>query len=303
MASSYGMVRAPAGLGATLDHFPDSAEWNAVPSGGLRIRKTEGMAGLEDSDGRALVGSVLRAMQLFDCFEPGEPQLPLREFVKRSGYSKTTVLRLLRTLEHAGWLERTEDAEFRLTSRPFQVGSILIGDMQLRTVAQPVLRELASRHGHPTYLIAPGGARAICLERVDGGGVRLLYLDVGGSIPYYLGAGPRVLLAYREDELLPQLEAEGLTARTPATVTDLTVLKRELAEIREQGYSVSIEDVNEGVAAIGAPVRDRTGKVVGSLSVSGVAQVLMPECESVAEDLVEQCRLLSARLGFTGPAA
>ena len=70
---------------------------------------------------RPVVESVVRAVRLLECFEPGEPELPLATFVRRSGYSKTTTHRLLTTLKSAGWLERTADNKFRLTMRVFPV--------------------------------------------------------------------------------------------------------------------------------------------------------------------------------------
>lgn len=247
------------------------------------------------------VESVVRALRLLECFAPGEPQLPLRELVRRGGYSKTTTYRLLRTLEGAGWLERTEDSEFKLTVKPFQVGSILIDDLELRREAGPIVSELAGKFSYTTYLIVPARREAVCIERVDGGLVRLLFLDVGGSMPYHLGAGPRVLLAHREAELMPLVKEEGLRRFTEETITSMKALKRDLAEVRERGYSISRGDVTDGVAAIGAPVFDRTGEVVGAISMAGLLESLEPPTEGeIAAALIERCATLSERMGYTG---
>ena len=74
-------------------------------------------------------------MRLLDLFERGRPEMPLSEFVRRSGYSKSTTYRLLLTLEEAGWLERGPGGTFRLTIRPRQVGSILVDCLELRREA------------------------------------------------------------------------------------------------------------------------------------------------------------------------
>ncbi len=249
--------------------------------------------------GRPFVESVLRALRLLECFAPGEPQLPLGELVRRSGYSKSTTYRLLRTLEHAGWLERADGGEFRLTVRPFQVGSILVDDLELRKEAHPILVELAGRHDLTTFLIVPGIDRAVCIDRVDGGGVRFMYLEVGGSIPYHLGAGPRCLLAYREAELLPLLESTGELERyTSSSITDLALIRRDLAEIRDRGFAFSGEDVTEGVVALGAPIFDRGGTAVGSLSISGLSPSIDQAADEIAADLIVECRSLSERMGF-----
>ena len=113
------------------------------------------------------------------------------------GYSKTTTYRLLTTLEHAGWLERTAAGAFRLTIKPFQLGAILVDSLELRREAGPVMAQLASTYDQTVYLTVPHGHEAICLERIDSGAaIRVMTLEVGGSQPLHLGAGPRALLAY-----------------------------------------------------------------------------------------------------------
>jgi DNA-binding IclR family transcriptional regulator len=147
---------------------------------------------------RVLVGSVLRALGLLDLFERGRPEMSLAELVRRSGYSKSTTYRLLVTLEHAGWLERGPNSTFRLTIKPFQVGSILVDSLELRREAGPIMTRLAAELDETVYLVVADGTRAVCLERVDSGhGVRVADLYVGGSQPLHLGAAPRALLATR----------------------------------------------------------------------------------------------------------
>ena len=194
--------------------------------------------------GRMAVASVLRALRLLELFEPGRPEMSLAEFVRRSGYSKSTAYRLLITLAEAGWLERASAGTFRLTIKPFQVGSILVDSLDLRREAGPVMARVAAETEQTVYLVVPDGTRAVCLERIDSGqGVRLMDLNVGGSQPLNLGAAPRALLAFDEDGLLPGLLAEGLTGRTQHSIVDQEKLLADLAETRRRGHSVSDEDV------------------------------------------------------------
>ena len=112
--------------------------------------------------------------------------------MQRSGYSKTTTYRLLTTLEAAGWLERDPNGAFRLTIRPFQIGSILLDSLDLRHEAPPVMRRLSLAVGQTAYLTIPAGTHAVCIERIDrGSGVRVMDLEVGGSQPLHLGGAPR----------------------------------------------------------------------------------------------------------------
>ncbi|HKG49527.1 MAG TPA: IclR family transcriptional regulator [Actinomycetales bacterium] len=251
---------------------------------------------------RALVGSVLRALRLLDCFERGRPQMTLAELVRCSGYSKTTAYRLLLTLEAAGWLERRPGGAFRLTIKPFQVGSILVDSLELRQEAAPVMARLAVESHQTVYLTVPAGTHAVCLERIDSDqGLRVADLYVGGSQPLHLGAGPRALLAYLEDELLPAVLAAGLVRRTDRTIADPEALRADLAATRERGYSVSDEDATRGVAAIGAPVRDASGRCVAALSIGGLADRILPVDPRQVSCLLQACDEVSARLGYRRP--
>src|SRR3954452_16017262 len=141
--------------------------------------------------GRVLVGSVLRAMRLLDLFERGRPEMTLAEFVRRGGYSKSTTYRLLVTLQEAGWLERGPGGTFRLTIRPFQVGSILVDSLELRREAGPVMARVAAEVEQTVFLVVPAGTLAVCLERIDSGqGVRLGGRFGGGCPAVALSAGP-----------------------------------------------------------------------------------------------------------------
>ena len=82
----------------------------------------------DGAPGRSLVGSVLRAMRLLDMFERGRPEMTLAEFARRAGYSKSTTYRLLVTLTEAGWLERTDDAAFRLTVNTGGTTTLVLDD-------------------------------------------------------------------------------------------------------------------------------------------------------------------------------
>src|SRR3954454_22035229 len=259
------------------------------------------MTTAESADrGRVLVGSVLRAMSLLDLFEPGRPEMTLSEFVRRSGYSKSTTYRLLVTLEKAGWLEHGPAGTFRLSIRPFQVGSILVDSLELRREAGPIMARVAADVDQTVFLVVPAGTLAVCLERIESEqGVRLSELYVGGSQPLHLGAAPRALLAF-EDQLLPPLLQSGLSRRTERSLVDPTDLRADLAETRERGYSISDEDVTPDVAAIGAPIFGSRGQVVGAVSIGGLRRRILPPRAQHVSCLLHACRDISRRLGHRG---
>jgi DNA-binding IclR family transcriptional regulator len=256
----------------------------------------------EVEPGRTLVGSVLRAMRLLDLFERGRPEMSLAEFARRSGYSKSTTYRLLLSLEKAGWLERTPQAAFRLTIKPFQLGSILVDSLELRQEAGRIMAQMAAEVDQAVYLVVAAGTRAVCLERIDSGqGMRLVELDVGGSQPLHLGAAPRALLAFDQDRLLPPLLRDGLVRRTEHSLAEPSDLLRDLAETRRRGYSISDEDVTVGIGAIGAPILDADRVAVAALSYGGLRQQVLPPRPTHVACLLQACQEISTRLGYRQP--
>ena len=249
---------------------------------------------------RPVVESVLRALRLLECFEQGEPELPLATFVRRSGYSKTTAHRLLNTLEAAGWLERTREGAFRFTMRAYRTGSILVDSLDLRAIALPIMRQLSISSQQTIYLMVPIGTHAVCLERVSQGiRVQVLELEVGGSLPLNVGGAPRALLAFRE-ELLPALLQAGLESRTPLTLKTEATLRADLVAVRRRGYAVSDEDSTLGVAALAAPIRDSHNQVVAALSLGGLRDDILSARTEHLKSLLQATADISAQLGARG---
>jgi DNA-binding IclR family transcriptional regulator len=241
-------------------------------------------------------------MRLLDLFERGRPEMSLADFVRRSGYSKSTTYRLLITLVEAGWLERNNAGAFRLTIKAFQVGSVLVDSLELRQEAAPIMARMAAELDEAVYLVVAAGTRAVCLERIDSGqGVRLADLYVGGSQPLNLGAAPRALLAFDEHTLLPPLLKEGLSRRTEHSLVDPTDLRSDLAETRQRGYSISDEDVTAGIGAIGAPILGTDGVAIAALSFGGLRQHILPPRPTQVAILLQACQEISARLGHWRP--
>jgi DNA-binding IclR family transcriptional regulator len=255
----------------------------------------------EDEPRGTAVQSVVPATRLLGCFRQGEPALTLTELVRRSGYSRTTTYRLLLTLEKAGWLERDEAAAFRLTIRLFAIGTILVDSLDLRRLGRPLMERLSMRSHLTVHLVVPSGPRAVCIERVDDAHiVRILHLDVGDSPPLHQGGAPRALLAHDQAALLPELLNARLEAEPPTTASSPEAVLEDLAVTRRRGYSVGDFGAAVGVAAVGAPVFDRSGRAIAGLGVSGRREQVLPREGYLAEMVQQEAAQLSTCLGGSG---
>jgi DNA-binding IclR family transcriptional regulator len=244
------------------------------------------------------VASVVKAIRLLELFTHEQPELNLETIVRRSKLTRTTAFRLLATLVLVGWVERNGD-NYRLSLQVFRLGSTAVGSVELRHEARAVMTELAGTCGEDVYLVVPDGPRAVCLERIEGrSNVRMMALDVGKSMPLYIGGGGCALLAERESELLPLVLAGGDMTTPTGQHLEVDELRRRLRQTRERGYSVSLEDVTVGVGALGSVVRNARGVAVAAVSVGAMLTTLLPRQDELAEAVTTAAADISARLGY-----
>lgn len=232
------------------------------------------------------IRAVEKALLVLDKFSFEKPEWSLAELSKELGWSKPTVLRLLNTLEKYGFISKNESTrKFRLGMRLFDLGSIIVGQMEVRAVALPIMREIRDRVNEAVYLNVVLEGERVCVEFLDCSHALKASVNIGQRSPLYVGASALVLLAFSEDRerIIRGLELKPFT---PTTITDKEELYRRLEEIRRQGYAVSWGERNVGLIAISVPVFDRYGKVVASLSIG------LPEARAKEEKLAECIKAL-----------
>jgi DNA-binding IclR family transcriptional regulator len=153
--------------------------------------------------------------------------------------------------------------------------------------------------GETTFLCVRRGYEAVCIERIDGSRVNLLALALGGSLPLHAGAVTRAILAFEPREFWDEyVEHHGVAGFTPKTPASREALFAELEATLERGYAISDEDVTPGIAAMGAPIFDHTGRVRAGLSLGGMRDTLFGHESRALEMLLEGAREISRALGY-----
>jgi IclR family KDG regulon transcriptional repressor len=226
-----------------------------------------------------LLSSVLNALEALDFFTVEEPGLSLAEISKRMGMHKSSVHRILKTLEAADFLRRNaERGQYSLSLKLLELASRVMTQYDLREVAGPPMNDLAARTGEIIHLAILDRHEIVYQEKKGAGQVLTVATRVGGRHPAFASAMGKVLLAFlpeqRQRELLEEIELEPLT---PNTITDRGRLKRELDRVRGQGYAVDNEEAFPGIRCIAAPIRESRAKVVAAISATVPAQRLPTE--------------------------
>ena len=241
-----------------------------------------------------------KAIRLLEQFRTAD-RLTLGELRERLHMSKSTVHRLLASLEYVGFIEREpQPGSYRLGMKLFELGSLVQGRMHLRQVALHYMTELVERTGETAFLMIRDGMHATCIERVEGSNVQSLALKLGGTLPLHVGAGPRVLLAFAPADVQEAYLSSGpLRIFTPHTIASAEAVRRDITQTCDQGYAFSYEDVTIGVAALGVPVFDYRGGAVGALSLSGITpRWTKAHVEEMRAEITRAGRQISTGMGW-----
>ncbi len=173
-----------------------------------------------------------------------------------------------------------------------------VGRADLVELAQPSLRRLAEESGETANLFLPRPAGTEAIAQVDGRHLLGATNWIGRELGFHCTAAGKVFLAFGAAEL-PDGELEQITA---TTVTDRERLRRELEAIRDQGYATIVDELELGLSAVAAPVRDRGGTVVAALTASGASLRLAPQrLRLLGRVALDQAHALSTRLGHDAP--
>lgn len=252
--------------------------------------------------GRDLPGqSLQRALDLLEVFLSDNSEMGLAQLAAATQMNRATAHRLLTTLEARGYVQRDRDTrKYSLGVRVFDLGARFQHQLDIRRAALPELTSLVEQTGQAAFLCVRDGDEALCLERVGGRHrVRIFALQLGERQPLHCGAAPRALLSGLSDsEVLAYARRTGLPSFTPKTIATADQLLHDARQTRDREYVLSNEDVTAGIAAVGAPVRDHSGQVVASISVSGLAATYTSERIAELADAVRSAAYrLSRQMG------
>ena len=248
-----------------------------------------------------IIQSVAHALDVLEEFRDETEELGVTELSKKLKLHKNNVFRILATLQSRNYIEQNRSNDnYRLGIKCLELGQTFIHQRGLLKQARPILQGLAETTGETSYISILRGNEVVYLDAVETSSTVRVISRVGLHMPIHATAAGKALVAYDSAEELRKLLNGDLRRFAKATRTDIDELLKEIASVRELGYATDLEEFEEGLRCIGAPVRDYTRKVVGAISVSGPAHRLTDEriATVVGPELDRAGKALSARLGF-----
>jgi DNA-binding IclR family transcriptional regulator len=254
---------------------------------------------MRDQESGGNLQSVRRALLALELIsEHGE--LGVTELGRKLGVHKATASRLIATLAERGFVERDPLTEkFRLGYGLISLAGSAVGGNDLVRAARPILDELAERTTETVNLGVLTGDSVVYVDQITGTRAIVSVSWVGRRTPLHCTSNGKVILAVSTEVERERLLRSPLTKLTPKTITDVRKLRAQLEEIRVRGYAQTMEELEEGLNAVSAPVRGMNGELVAALSVSGPAFRMRPvDLPRMGKLTAEAARAISRRLGY-----
>jgi DNA-binding IclR family transcriptional regulator len=235
------------------------------------------VASIESQEG---VAAVNRALSILAALAARPDPMTLAEIAQTTGLYKSTILRLMASLEGAGYASRFRDGRYGLAASAFRLGLAYERQNPLRQHILPILNDLVSRGTESSsFHVLHSPTTRLCLFRVNSAHSTLDRVEAGGILPLHRGAAGRVLLAYSGDP-------------NPAH-----------EQLRQDGYALSRGERDPACCALAAPVFGPTGELAGSISLSGPAQRFTPSTIARMRNLLlKACETATRSLGGEVPA-
>ncbi|WP_419184364.1 IclR family transcriptional regulator [Streptomyces coelicoflavus] len=251
--------------------------------------------------GASAVQSVDRAVSVLEILAR-HGEAGVTEIADELEVHKSTAFRLLGVLENRGLVaQEKERGKYYLGAGVLRLAGAAAVRLDISQEGVPVCRELADELGETANIAVLDDDAAVNVMQARGTASVTAQNWLGRRTPLHATASGKVLLAH-----LPPTLREGLLARplhrfTEHTVTGAAVLRGELESVTGQGYAITQEELEIGLAAVAAPVRSHDGKVIASISVSGPVYRLTPDrLPDLAERTLTAGVELSRRMGYGG---
>jgi DNA-binding IclR family transcriptional regulator len=242
--------------------------------------------------------AVERAMKVLDAFLDLPGEVGTNELARRTGINASTVSRLLSTLVGGGYVEHLPDSgRYRLGPHLIRLANHMMSSIDLRAIARPHLAELERATGETATLSMAGEQAAVTVDFVASRKAVVSVAQVGRPSVAHATATGKVMLAFGS-AALPDGELERFTDRT---VTDGKALRREIEQVRAQGWAQAVKERESDLNAIAAPVFGASGTLSAILGVQGPAgRFGRKKRDAALPMLLSSAGAVSVALGYNG---
>jgi DNA-binding IclR family transcriptional regulator len=245
-----------------------------------------------------MVKSVLKALDILNLVGNSDRELTISQIANNLGMNRTSVYRLVQSLEARGYLTKREDGNgYQIGLMFLPIAAKLLNTNKLRVEALPYLQDLANKCGERVNLGILHDGEVLYLGGIEKPSLPMVYSRFGKTAPAHCCSLGKIILAYLpEEEVDSLLDRKPLVRVTENTITDRHLFKQHLAEIRSQEYAIDHQEHVPGSYCISALIRGSRGQALGAVSISSGD---LEKIKGYLKDLWEKAEVISHMMGFT----
>ncbi len=250
---------------------------------------------------KKIIQSIDRALQVLELFSLEKPEWGVTEISKVLNIYKSNVHNILSTFAEKGFVKKDSKTDkYKLGIKFFELGSVVIQNMDLRRIAHTYIEKLSKEFNETVHLGVLDEGRVISIEREESNKGLCSRIEIGRRAPLYCTAVGKAIMAYlSENEINLIIKEKELEKYTENTITTKEGLENEFKKIRKQGYAVDNMEHEEGVRCVASSIRDYSGGVIASMSVSGPAfRINEDNMFVIAKKIKEYCDCISEEMGY-----
>jgi IclR family transcriptional regulator, KDG regulon repressor len=246
------------------------------------------------------ITALQRGLDLLKLFAAAENGLSATAIAKLSHLPVSTVHRFLMNLETSGFLSSDSAGVYHLGIACVTLGHAARGKMDVRRVSLPYLQELNRQTRETVHLTVRSALSAVYVEKIDSLEPLRIHSRIGASVPLHCTAVGKVLLAYLPvAEQTATLDEMVLRRFTENTVSNLQELRTQLVRVCKDGFACDLEEHEAHIRCVAAPIRDHSGAVNASLSITGPAvRMAAARMRQIASLIREAGKKISVELGY-----
>lgn len=252
--------------------------------------------------GDSYVQSFARGLSVIRSFGTDTPRMTLSEVAARAGLTRAGARRILLTLENLGYV-KSDEKKFSLTAKILDLGYAYLSTAPFWIPAEPVMEQLVADVHESSSISVLDGTEIVYVLRVPTSKIMTVNLGPGSRLPAYATSMGRVLLGGLNNlQMKAALAASPIKQHTKYTVTDAKKLATIIETDRQRGWTYVNQELEEGVRSIAVPLKDRTGKIIAAMNISGQANRntekmltvdFLPKLQQAAEKINEALRMRS----------
>lgn len=249
------------------------------------------------------MNSIEKSIEILNYLSNAKEGVRVTEICSKLLFPKSTVHRILNILLNRSLVSKEKDtSKYRLGLNVLKYANSFNDSFDFREIARPMLKKICKETELTTYLTGWYNSHSICIDSVRPPRVINTHfsVEINKEMPFHCTSSSKVILAYQSPEEIKRIIYEKpLKKYTPKTIIDPKKLEEHLSKIKENGFAICDEELEGGVKAVAAPIRNIYGKVIASITIVGLSnRIDSNNIEKLIKILLNSTQQLSKMLGY-----